>query len=254
MVENIVMSQRKIAWAIYISCLGVTLLIISSIIQPQIPGERIFSRRGVILPFRNITLATGDQRQEIELDILPLTNYSWALGFNVTTGLKATDKAAYVWMYHNVLEQDRELINIRLWISCLGQRPKYVEKPWDEKWVPGQVNNIKITLTQDSIVASTGDNHTASVEGCRWENWPSVREPFKMRLECFRFSGYCPTLEQKCFKGTGLSIFTLVINVMNYGCMGVILGMGLSVLWIRYLDVNIWQLAAVWGNGRLKRV
>ncbi|KAK4294980.1 hypothetical protein Pmani_032435 [Petrolisthes manimaculis] len=225
------------------------LLIISSIIQPTLSGPRAYSRKGVILPFKNISLVNGDQNLEIELDVLPLANYSWALGFNVTSGLKADRKAGYVWMYHNVVEKDLETINIRMWISCIGQRPKYVEKPWEEKWVTGQKNHIKITLTQEAIMATTGDNVTEFVEGCRWENWPSVRAPFRMRLECFRFNGYCPTLEQRCIKGTELSIFTLVVNVMSYGCMGVILGMGLSVIWIRFLDVNIWQMAAVWGTG-----
>lgn len=34
--------------------------------------------------------------------------------------------------------------------------------------------------------------------------------------------------------------------------MSVFLGMGFSVIWINFLDLNIWQMAAVYDAGRMK--
>lgn len=53
--------------------------------------------------------------------------------------------------------------------------------------------------------------------------------------------------------GNAVSVFTMVLKVMSFGSMSIFLGMGFSVIWIYFLDINIWHMAAVYNIAVTKK-
>lgn len=59
----------------------------------------------------------------------------------------ALGKAGYVWLYQDVKDASTEGIDMRVWISCNGAGPKYIDQPWNGEWYPNKVNTIRIRVS-----------------------------------------------------------------------------------------------------------
>ncbi|KAK3858844.1 hypothetical protein Pcinc_034989 [Petrolisthes cinctipes] len=241
--------RKKTALGAYVFFLVVILVWFGIILQPLRSSSSNYSvpNPSLGMDFTNISLPNNDVQLEVKFGIKRLTNYSWSMGFDVRSGKDAEKKVAYVWLYQDVIKNDVLNTHIRLWISCHGNsKRKFVAEPWEQQWDPSTDNQIKITLTQDEIIASTGLNYTFEESlGCRWDQWSSALAPFKLRLVCWRFDGYCPVVTQLCDQDKDIITFILVLDVLAFLCMGLFLGGSFAVFWVYTLNINVWQMVAV---------
>ncbi|KAK4294981.1 hypothetical protein Pmani_032436 [Petrolisthes manimaculis] len=247
--------RKKTVLVVYGFFLVVILVWFGIILQPLRSSSSLYPVQDPSLGmnFTSISLPNNDVQLEIEFGIKRLANFSWSIGFDVRSGKDAEKQVAYVWLYQEVINKDVLNANIRLWITCQGnEKRRFVEKPWEQQWDPSTDNQIKITLTQDEIIASTGLNYTfEESHECKWDQWSSVLAPFKLRLVCWRLGGYCPIVNQQCHQDKNIINFLLVLDMLSFVCMGLFLGVNIAVFWVYTLDINVWQMVAV-GSGEEK--